>query len=262
MNLSLFSLNPAEAGFRLQRMELWNWGTFDEHIYSIEPGGENSLLTGANGSGKTTFVHALLTLLAAERRMRSFNMSAEGKTKNERTEESYVLGEYGLTEDDSGSKAQRLREDRNKVRSVILAVFKSEDQFVTLAQIRWFAGTELKRSFIIAHKQLSIETDLRYFDTQGEWKKRLRQQHPRLGSRDMIEFFDGPKEYGTRLRSVFGMRSEKAQSLFNQTISLKILGNLDDFIRTQMLEETEMEDDFEKLKDHFKTLSEAHRNID
>ncbi|HSC54165.1 MAG TPA: SbcC/MukB-like Walker B domain-containing protein [Phnomibacter sp.] len=262
MNLSLFSLNPAEAGFRLQRMELWNWGTFDDKIYSIEPGGENSLLTGANGSGKTTFVHALLTLLAAERRMRSFNMSAEGKTKNERTEESYVLGEYGLTEDESGSKAQRLREDRSKVRSVILAVFKSEDQFVTLAQIRWFAGPDLKRSFVIAHKALSVETDLRYFDTQGEWKKRLRQQNPKQGSRDMVEFFDGPKEYGTRLRSIFGMRSEKAQSLFNQTISLKILGNLDEFIRNQMLEETEMETDFEKLKDHFKTLSEAHRNIE
>ncbi len=262
MNLSLFSLNPAEAGFRLQRMELWNWGTFDEQIYHIEPGGENSLLTGANGSGKTTFVHALLTLLAAERRMRSFNMSAEGKTKNERTEESYVLGEYGLTEDDSGSRAQRLREDRSKVRSVILAVFKSEDQYVTLAQIRWFAGTELKRSFIIGHKPLSIEADLRYFDTQGEWKKRLRKTYPKQGSREMIEFFDGPKEYGTRLRSVFGMRSEKAQSLFNQTISLKILGNLDEFIRTQMLEETDMEDDFEKLKDHFKTLSDAHRNIE
>jgi uncharacterized protein YPO0396 len=78
----------------------------------------------------------------------------------------------------------------------------------------------------------------------------------------MVEFYEGPKEYGTRLRSILGMRSEKAQSLFNQTISLKILGNLDDFIRTQMLEETEMEDDFEKLKDHFKTLSEAHRNIE
>ena len=261
-NLSLFSLNPAEAGFRLQRMELWNWGTFDEKIYTIEPGGENSLLTGANGSGKTTFVHALLTLLAAERRMRSFNMSAEGKTRNERTEESYVLGEYGLTEDDHGSKAQRLREDRSKVRSIILAVFKSEDQFITLAQVRWFAGSELRRSFIIAHKAFTIETDLRYFDTNGDWKKRLRQQYPKQGSRDMVEFFDGPKEYGTRLRSIFGMRSEKAQTLFNQTISLKILGNLDDFIRTQMLEETEMEDDFERLKEHFKTLSDAHRNIE
>jgi len=263
MNLSLFSLNPAESGYRLQRMEVWNWGTFDDQIYTVEPAGENSLLTGANGSGKTTFVHALLTLLAAERRMRSFNMSAEGKTKNERTEESYVLGEYAnIEEEGGGSSAQRLRPDRNEVRSVLLAVFKSEDHFVTLAQIRWFSGTELRKSFILAHKNLSIETDLRYFDTQGEWKKRLRQQYPKQGNRDVIEFFDGPREYSSRLRTVFGMRSEKAQSLFNQTISLKILGNLDEFIRNQMLEETDMEDDFERLKDHFKTLSEAHRNIE
>lgn len=263
MNLSLFSLNPAESGYRLHRMEIWNWGTFDDKIYTIEPGGENSLLTGANGSGKTTFVHALLTLLAAERRMRSFNMSAEGKTKNERTEESYVLGEYAnIEEEGAGQQAQRLRPERSEVRSILLAVFKSEDHFVTLAQVRWFSGMELRKSFLIAHKNLSIETDFRYFDTQGEWKKRLKQQYPKHGNREMIEIFDGPREYSTRLRAIFGMRSEKAQSLFNQTISLKILGNLDEFIRTQMLEETDMEEDFERLKDHFKTLSEAHRNIE
>lgn len=263
MNLSLFSLNPAESGYRLHRMEVWNWGTFDDKIYAIEPGGENSLLTGANGSGKTTFVHALLTLLAAERRMRSFNMSAEGKTKNERTEESYVLGEYAnIEEEGAGQTAQRLRPERNEVRSTLLAVFKSEDHFVTLAQVRWFSGMELRKTFVLAHKNLTIETDFRYFDTQGEWKKRLRQQYPKHGNREMVEIFDGPREYSARLRTIFGMRSEKAQSLFNQTISLKILGNLDEFIRTQMLEETDMEDDFERLKDHFKTLSEAHRNIE
>lgn len=263
MNLSLFSLNPAESGYRLHRMEVWNWGTFDDQIYTIAPGGENSLLTGANGSGKTTFVHALLTLLAAERRMRSFNMSAEGKTKNERTEESYVLGEYANIEGaEGGTEAQRLRPNRQEVRSTLLAVFCSEEHYVTLAQVRWFAGTELRKAFIIAHKDLRIETDLRYFDTQGEWKKRLKQQYPRQGSRDLIEFFDGPREYGNRLRSIFGMRSEKAQTLFNQTISLKILGSLDEFIRTQMLEESDMEDDFERLKEHFTTLSEAHRNIE
>lgn len=263
MNLSLFSLNPAESGYRLHRMEVWNWGTFDDKIYAIEPGGENSLLTGANGSGKTTFVHALLTLLAAERRMRSFNMSAEGKTKNERTEESYVLGEYANVEDENaGQQAQRLRPDRQEVRSILLAVFKSEDHFVTLVQVRWFNALELRKSFIIAHKNLNIEADFRYFDTQGEWKKRLRQQYPKYGNREMVEIFDGPREYSARLRTIFGMRSEKAQSLFNQTISLKILGNLDEFIRTQMLEETDMEEDFERLKEHFKTLSEAHRNIE
>jgi len=262
--LSLFSLNPDKAGFRLDKVEIWNWGTFNDKIYSVHPNGENSLLTGANGSGKTTFVHALLTLLAAEKRMRSFNQSAEGKTKNERTEESYVTGEYGQSEDlaTGTSKVQRLREDRSGLRSVLLAVFRNEDYFVTLAQVRWFVGNELKKSFIIAHKPLGIEQDFRYFDAQGEWKKRLKQQYPRQGHREAIEFFDGPKEYGNRLRMIFGMRSEKAQSLFNQTISLKILGNLDEFVRTQMLEETDMEEEFVRLKAHFKTLSDAHRNIE
>lgn len=262
--LSLFSLNPDQAGFRLDKVEIWNWGTFNDKIYTINPNGENSLLTGANGSGKTTFVHALLTLLASEKRMRSFNQSAEGKTKNERTEESYVTGEYGQSEDlaTGTSKIQRLREDKAGLRSVLLAVFKNEDYYVTLVQVRWYAGSELKKAFIIAHKALGIEQDFRYFDAQGEWRKRLKQQYPKQGHREAIEFFDGPKEYGNRLRMIFGMRSEKAQSLFNQTISLKILGNLDEFVRGQMLEETDMEDEFVRLKAHFKTLSDAHRNIE
>lgn len=262
--LSLFSLNPQQAGFRLHRVEVWNWGTFHEKVYSISPHGENSLLTGANGSGKTTFVHALLTLLAAEKRMRSFNQSAEGKTKNERTEESYVTGEFGTTEDahTGTSKVQRLREDKSSLRSVLLAVFKNEDYFLTLIQVRWFVGNDLKRQFIIAHKELSIENDFQYFDPHGEWKKILKQRYPKQGHREAIEFFDGPKEYGNRLRNIFGMRSEKAQTLFNQTISLKILGNLDEFVRHQMLEETDMEEAFVKLKTHFSTLSEAHRNIE
>lgn len=262
--LSLFSLNPEQAGFRLDKVEVWNWGTFHDKIYSIHPNGENSLLTGANGSGKTTFVHALLTLLASEKRMRSFNQSAEGKTKNERTEDSYVTGEYGTTEDHTTgtSKIQRLREEKASLRSVLLAVFKNEDYYVTLAQVRWYSGNELKKQFIIAHKALGISSDFSFFDHQGEWKKRLKKNYPKLGHRETIEFFDGPKEYGNRLRLIFGMRSEKAQTLFNQTISLKILGNLDEFVRNQMLEESDTEDAFNKLKTHFKTLSDAHRNIE
>ena len=54
--LSLFSTSSDTAGFRLQYMEVYNWGTFDEHIFRIAPEGNNSLLTGANGSGKTTLV--------------------------------------------------------------------------------------------------------------------------------------------------------------------------------------------------------------
>ena len=50
MSLSLFSTKPEESGFRLLYYEVYNWGTFDKHVWKIEPEGETTLLTGANAS--------------------------------------------------------------------------------------------------------------------------------------------------------------------------------------------------------------------
>ena len=51
------------AGFRLQRFEVFNWGTFHQRVWRMEPGGDSVLLTGDIGSGKSTLVDALTTLL-------------------------------------------------------------------------------------------------------------------------------------------------------------------------------------------------------
>ena len=67
--LSLFSTSSDKAGFRLQYMEVYNWGTFHEKIFKINPKGNNSLLTGANASGKSTYIDALLTLLVPEKKI-------------------------------------------------------------------------------------------------------------------------------------------------------------------------------------------------
>ena len=154
MNYSLFSTQSSEAGFRLLSVEIYNWGTFDRYVCGISPQGSTTLLTGANGSGKTTYVDAILTLLVPERKKRHYNQSSGSTGKNERTEESYVLGEYGDIEEEgrSGKVTQRLRENRQETYSILLAVFRNEDQYVTLAQTRWFAGSELRRSYLIAHK--------------------------------------------------------------------------------------------------------------
>jgi uncharacterized protein YPO0396 len=34
------------AGFRLMRLEVLNWGTFDKRVWTLELDGKNSLLTG------------------------------------------------------------------------------------------------------------------------------------------------------------------------------------------------------------------------
>lgn len=263
MNYSLFSTQSSEAGFRLHSVEIYNWGTFDRYVCGISPEGSTTLLTGANGSGKTTYVDAILTLLVPERRKRLYNQSSGAMGKNERTEESYVLGEYGDIEEEGrvGKITQHLRENRQETYSILLAVFRNEDQFVTLAQTRWFAGSELKRSYLIAHKPLGIEKDILPLDPSGLWRKRLKARH-KVGNREMVEFFDSPGPYAQKFSRIFGMRSEKALTLFSQTVGLKVLGNLDDFIRNHMLEESNVEEEFFRLKENYTTLLNAHRAIE
>jgi uncharacterized protein YPO0396 len=262
MNLSLFSTKPSQSGFRLHAFEVWNWGTFDRDIFSIEPGGETSLLTGGNGSGKTTLVDGLLTLLLPERRARAYNQTAG--EKGERTEETYLLGEFGETENSESNtrEVKKLRGDKSKAQSVLVAVFQNESQFVTLAQARWFSGSDLKKGFVIAFKKLSIKEDFMPFDSSGDWKRRLKQKYPKQGTKEFLFFTDSPGEYGRWMRKAFGMRSDKAQTLFNKTIGLKVLGNLDEFVRLQMLEEQDSEKEFQKIKTYFKTLNNAHRAIE
>lgn len=261
-NLSLFSTKPSESGYRLYCYEVYNWGTFDQQIWSIKPEGETSLLTGANASGKTTLVDGLLTLLVPEKRMRFYNQTAG--SKGERTEDSYVLGEYGETEntDTKSREIKKLRPTKTEAQSILLAVFQNESHFITLAQVRWFSGAQLKRNFIIAHNKLSIQEDFMPFDNSGNWKKRLKQKYPKQGSKDLIHFTDGPGEYGRLMRKAFGIRSEKGHTLFSQTIGLKVLGNLDEFVRQQMLEERDSETEFQKIKNNFKALNDAHRAIE
>src|SRR5437879_4644857 len=118
MSLSLFTTQPEVAGFRLLTYEIYNWGTFDDAVWSISPDGETSLLTGANASGKTTLVDGLLTLLVPEKRNRAYNQTAGHK--GERTEESYVLGEYGETEtEDNTKEIKRLRPEKDKAHSIL-----------------------------------------------------------------------------------------------------------------------------------------------
>ena len=81
---SLFATNSNTAGFRLQYMEIYNWGTFDKKVIRINPQGNNSLLTGVNASGKSTLIDALLTLLVPLKKDRFYNQSFGVEKKGDR----------------------------------------------------------------------------------------------------------------------------------------------------------------------------------
>ena len=98
------------AGFRLERLELYNWGTFDARVWHLQLGGDTSLLTGDIGSGKSTVVDALTTLLVPPGKI-SYNKAA-GAEARERSVRSYVLGYFKTerSETGSGSKPAQIRD--------------------------------------------------------------------------------------------------------------------------------------------------------
>jgi uncharacterized protein YPO0396 len=244
-------------------MEVYNWGTFHEHIFKIHPKGNNSLLTGANASGKSTYIDALLTLLVPIKKDRFYNQSSGVDKKGDRTEETYVCGNYGniQKEGELSTTSQTLRD--KSTYSVILASFSNTDQRnITLFQVRWFSNGELRRSFGIAHLPLKIDIDFSDFDSKGLWKKRLEKTYNASSARKKIEFLDGPTVYAERIAHLFGMRSTKALSLFNQVVGVKVLDELDDFIRTNMLDELDAETEYIQLKESFLTLMDAKTNIE
>lgn len=262
--LSLFSTSSNKVGFRLQYMELFNWGTFyNDRVFRICPRGNNSLLTGANASGKSTFIDALLTLLVPTKKDRFYNQSSGVEKKGDRSEETYVLGHYGniQREGEFTASTQSLRD--KSTYSVILASFSNTDQKkITLFQVRWFSNGEMKRAFGIAHVELEIEKDFSQFDAKGIWKKRLEKIYNANSNKRKVEFMDGPTSYAERIWNLFGMRSVNALSLFNHIVGVKVLEDLDEFIRTNMLEKLEPETEFIQLKESFLTLMDAKTNIE
>lgn len=242
------------AGHRLQYLEVFNWGTFDAQVWRLTPGAETALLTGDIGSGKSTLVDALTTLLMPAHRI-AYNKAA-GADAKERTLRSYVEGHYKSEriESTGRSRAIGLRAG-GRTYSVILGVFANEgyDETVTLAQVfqQREATGQPYRFFITAPKALTIATDFADFGTDlRDLRKRLRGAG--------AEVFDEFPKYGTSLRRLLGIRSEQALELFHQTVSMKSVGNLNEFVRDHMLEPTDSTDRVREIVSHFEDLTRAH----
>ena len=259
----LFTTNPGITGYRLSYMEIFNWGTFHNKVYRIEPQGNNSLLTGANASGKSTLIVALLTLLVPAKKIRFYNHSSGNEKKGDRTEETYVLGNYGnmQSEGEASTRKQQLR-DKNTY-SVILASFTNNfKSVVTIFQVRWFINGELKCTFGFSTKALHITDDFSAFDAKGYWRKTLDRKYNFNVPKKQIEFYDTIKDYKDRIVHSMGLRSDKALTLFNQIVGVKVLNDLDDFIRNNMLEQRDTEEEYNRLNDSFARLIEARTTIE
>ena len=159
----------SRSGFRLDRLEVYNWGTFDQRVWSFDVAGRNALLTGDIGSGKSTLVDAITTLLLPANRI-SYNRAAGAETR-ERSLRSYGLGFYKSerSEVTGTSRPVALRDASSY--SVILGVFTNRGytSTVTLAQVFWVGdgnAGQPDRFYVTADRALSIVGDFSAFGSE------------------------------------------------------------------------------------------------
>jgi len=250
-----FATDDKTTGFRLEHFELYNWGTYDKKVISLKLDRENALLTGDIGSGKSTIVDALTTLLVPHQRI-IYNKAAGANTK-ERTLYSYIVGEYKSTQDENfgSSKAVALRDESSF--SVLLGRFENIgfEESITLAQFFWIKQKKVHKFFVLSKGELSIKKDfLKPFDDIRALKKRLK-------TLPHTQIFDSFSDYFKHFGREMGIRNGQALNLFYQTVSLKSIGNLTEFIRNHMLENSNLNDKVDELSQNFATLNHTHNLI-
>ncbi|PPK96163.1 uncharacterized protein YPO0396 [Kineococcus xinjiangensis] len=261
MSEALFSAPELEApgtrsGFRLHRLEVLNWGTFDQQVWTLRVDGATSLLTGDIGSGKSTLVDAMTTLLVPAQRV-SYNKAAGADTR-ERDLRSYVRGYHKRERHEETGTSRPVALRARDTYSVLLGVFVNPGlgTSVTLAQVFWLqadsSGTP-ERFFCVAGEDLSIAE---HFTGFGPSVVDLRR---RLRSR--AEVFDHFPAYAREFRRRLGIPSEQALELFHQTVSMKSVGDLNEFVRAHMLEPFDADRWVTTLVSHFEDLTRAHAAV-
>ena len=252
----LFEMRPERPGYRLQRLEIYNWGTFDSsngQVFRFEPQGRTSLLVGHNGSGKSTLVDAITTLLV-DNRSRSYNVAA-GAKRSERSPKSYIKGAYDRTADESQSSVIRFLRPKGNHLTAISGVFRDEqlDKTFTITQVLYLRtdGTDDK-VYAISNQQHELKDVLNGLLKSDEVRSHLKS----VGYQTTKTYV----EYLGWLTKRTSMRG-KAVDMFNQTVAVKDIQSLNDFIRKHMLESRNWREKIQKLLTHFNDLSTAHQEL-
>jgi uncharacterized protein YPO0396 len=244
------------AGFRLNYFEAYNWGTFHERIGHAKLDGQTTLLTGENGAGKSTLADGIVTLLVPTNK-RNYN-AASSDAKRERSEPDYIRGNIGKAYNEITERDEPvyLRRD-GEYYTVLLGVFRNrrDNKAITLAQILWIKPNgDTAKLFIVEPRALTIAGDLAGSPSITAIKETLKNRG--------IETIDKFQTYSERFHRLLRLNADRnPMDIFNQTVAVKDIKNLTQFIRDYMLEGGSAEELFANLKERVRELRTTHAMI-
>ncbi|MEV1005568.1 ATP-binding protein [Nonomuraea sp. NPDC050202] len=252
---------------RLVRLQIVNWGTFCD--YKDLPIDERGVLfTGPSGSGKSSLLDALSIALLPSRDQRfnaSADLSAKGAKQGTRNGAAYVRGAWSENDDEHGQSQVRYLRGGKPTWSAVAATF--DDGYGTVTTgivVKWFTGTdddsgELKSMHLIHDGHFELMSAL------DGWAHRQRKPFD-LGwlkgayPGPATVYPTGELDYTRKLAARIGLgESKMALSLLGKAKSMKNVGDLNLFIRENMLDDPETFTAANTMVALFKPLDQAYQ---
>nr|8DK1_C Chain C, JetC [Pseudomonas aeruginosa PA14]8DK1_D Chain D, JetC [Pseudomonas aeruginosa PA14] len=241
--------------FILTSIELYNWGGFQGyHRAEIDPSG--TAVIGPTGSGKTTLVDALMTLLCANPR---YNLASTGGHESDRDLVSYVRG---VTGPGDGGVEQSHIARQGKTVTAIAATLERDGAQVRLGAVLWFEGTsssasDLKKLWLLSE---SPEQTLEHWLSQhhaGGMRALRQMEKDGMG----IWPYPSKKAFLARLRDYFEV-GENAFTLLNRAAGLKQLNSIDEIFRELVLDDRSAFERAAEVASSFDDLTDIHRELE
>lgn len=249
-----------DTTFRLAQLEVFNWGPF-QGLHRAEFDKDATAIIGPTGSGKTTLVDALMTLLVATPR---YNLASTGGHESDRTLVSYVRGVLGGDGSDGREEVAR----PGKTITGICATYRSHsgsgggEEILRLAGLLWTEGpssstSDLKRRWIFSQADdQSLELWLRQLHDEG-----IRELMRRGRETAKLRIMDSKKAYLTHVRKFFDV-GENAFTLLNRAAGLKQLNSIDEIFRDLVLDDRSAFERALEVAGEFDNLAAIHAELE
>jgi uncharacterized protein YPO0396 len=250
------ALINSPSAFLLQQLEVFNWGPF-EGLRSADFDPQGTAIIGATGSGKTTLIDALMTLITAQPK---YNLASTGGHESDRDLVSYIRGVSGAG-NDTGDNQHIARPD--KTITAIHACFFNGQQQVHIAALFSFEGTsstydDLKRLwFFVEDADWSLEYWLSLYHQGGT-------AAVKSAVKDIngVKLFDkNKKAYLAQVRRFFEV-GENAFTLLNRAAGLKQLNSIDDIFRELVLDDFSAFERAAEVANEFDDLADIHNELE
>lgn len=245
----------APGSYVLTHLDVYDWGAFGgRHSAQIDLAG--TAIIGPTGSGKTTLVDALMTLLVANPR---YNLASTGGHESDRDLVSYVRGVSGAG-NDSGANEHIARP--GAVVTAIAARFSDGNAVLRIGGLFWLDGTssataDLKRRWLFCQSDTpNLDEWLEVHRDGGARALKELERHS-----TGLKIYEDKKSFLARLRNHFEV-GENAFSLLNRAAGLKQLNSIDTVFRELVLDDRSTFENARAVADEFDTLAGIRQELE